>query len=83
MKIIILEEAFEELSDAITYYEDKQADLGIKLKDEIDQHINWIIKNSTVPQLRKSGFRRVNLKIFPFYIAYTNRENTNFLSSNR
>ncbi|MBI9037945.1 MAG: hypothetical protein JEY97_07420 [Bacteroidales bacterium] len=48
MKIIILEQAFEEFSDAIIYYEDKQADLGLKLKDEIDQHINWILNNSTV-----------------------------------
>jgi len=70
MKITILEQAFEELSEAIKYYEEKQTGLGLKLKDEIDHYINWILKNSTVPQLRKGSFRRVNLKIFPFYIAY-------------
>ena len=74
MKITILEQAFEELSQAIKYYEEKQTGLGLKLKDEIDHHINWILKNSTVPQLRKGSFRRVNLKIFPFYIAYIIRE---------
>lgn len=74
MKITILEQAFEELSEAIKYYEEKQTGLGLKLKDEIDHYINWILKNSTVPQLRKGGFRRVNLKIFPFYIAYIIRE---------
>jgi len=76
MKIIILQQAFKELNDAIAYYEGQQAELGRRLKDEVDQHINWILENSTVPQIRKGGYRRVNLKVFPYYIAYIIRENT-------
>ena len=32
--------------------------------------------NAAIPRLRKGGYRRVNLKVFPFYIAYIIREDT-------
>ena len=76
MKKIILQQAFEELNDAIAYYEEQQAGLGLRLKDEVDQHINWILGNSNVPQLRRGGYRRINLKVFLYYIAYIIREDT-------
>ena len=76
MKKIILQEAFEELKDAIAYYEEQQAGLGLRLNDEVDQHVNWILGNFTVPQIRKGDYRRVNLKVFPYYIAYIIREDT-------
>jgi hypothetical protein len=76
MKKIILQQAFEELNDAIAYYEEQQAELGLRLKDEVDQHINWILGHSTVPKIRSGGYRRVNLKVFPYYIAYIVRKET-------
>ncbi len=36
MKKRILQQAFEELSDAIAYYEDEQVGLGLRLKDEVE-----------------------------------------------
>ena len=74
MKKIILRQAFKELSDAVSYYEEQQAGLGLKLMDEFDRHVNWILCNSTVPRIRSGGYRRVNLKTFPYYIAYIVRE---------
>ncbi len=76
MKKRILQQAFEELNDAIAYYEEQQVALGLRLKDEVDQHVNWILDKSTVPQVRRGGYRRVNLKVFPYYIAYIIREDT-------
>ncbi len=76
MKIILLQEAFDEFNNAIEYYEEQQSQLGLKLKEEIDENINWLIHNSTVPRLRKGGYRRINLKIFPYYISYIVRERT-------
>ncbi len=76
MKKIILQQAFEELNDAIAYYEEQQVGLGLRLKDEVNQHVDWISDNSTVPQVRRGGYRRVNLKVFPYYIAYIIREDT-------
>ena len=45
MNIVILQQAFEELKDAIAYYEEQQSGLGLKFKEEADQHINWILSN--------------------------------------
>ena len=70
MKTIIIEQALEELKAAVEYYEDQQRGLGLKLTEEIEQHVKWISKNTEIPRLRPGGYRRVNLKIFPFYIAY-------------
>ena len=51
MKKIILQQAFEELNEAVTYYEEQQSGLGLRLKDEVDQYVNWILINSTVPKV--------------------------------
>ena len=50
MKVIILEQALEELHDAIDYYEEKQNGLGLKLKEEIETHVNWILQNPEAPR---------------------------------
>ncbi len=75
MKIIILQEAFKELNEAIEYYEGQLAGLGLRLKEEIDQHVKWITRNSDIPRIRKGCYRRVNIKVFPYYIAYIIHEN--------
>lgn len=76
MKKKILQQAFEELIDAIVYYEERQSGLGMRLKEEFDQYVSWILNNPAVPRIRSAGYRRVNLKIFPYYIPYIIREET-------
>jgi plasmid stabilization system protein ParE len=76
MKTLILKQALEELKDAIDYYEEQQNGLGLKFKEEIDQCVNWVSQNSKIPMLRAGGYRRINLKIFPYYIAYIIKEDT-------
>jgi hypothetical protein len=39
-----------------------------------DEHIAWIAQNPEVPRLRPGGYRRVNLKIFPYYIPHIIRD---------
>ncbi|ETR71975.1 MAG: hypothetical protein OMM_07783 [Candidatus Magnetoglobus multicellularis str. Araruama] len=68
MNIIILDEAHNELLDAIDFYENKSFGLGLKLKDEIDKYVKWITQNYDSPRLRKGLYRRVNLNIFPYYV---------------
>lgn len=79
MKTIILQEAYEELNDAVEYYEGKQDGLGLRMIEEFDKHVHWIMKNPTVPRIRKGGYRRVNLKAFPYYIAYIIHEDALWL----
>ena len=70
MNIQILEEAERELAEAIEHYEKIEIGLGLRLKKDVRNALQWIRKHPDVPHLRPKGYRRVNLKIFRFYIAY-------------
>ena len=70
MIIEFLPEAKAELLDAVAYYEGELPGLGQRFWDEIDHHIEWIAENPRVPRLRAGGYRRVNLSVFPYYLAY-------------
>jgi hypothetical protein len=74
MIIEFLPEARSELLQAIEYYEGQLAGLGQRFWIEVDQHIDWIAENPQVPQLRAGGYRRINLRIFPYYVAYIVRD---------
>jgi hypothetical protein len=56
MNITILQQAFDELYDAVEYYEEQQAELGTKFKDEVDQHVKWITRNPYIPMIREGGY---------------------------
>jgi hypothetical protein len=66
----ILREAEIELSEAIGRYEGIEPGLGLRLKDEVRRALVWIQNDPKLPRLRANGYRRVNLKVFRFYIAY-------------
>ena len=70
MTIIVLPQAADEFEDATAYYSDKQSGLGQRFRDEVDRHIHWIAEHAELPRLRPGGYRRVNLRVFPHYIAY-------------
>jgi plasmid stabilization system protein ParE len=74
MIIEFLPQARSELHDAVSYYEGELSGLGLRFWDEVDQHVAWIVANPEVPRLRPGGYRRVNLKIFPYYISYIVRD---------
>lgn len=76
MRLVVLREAAGEFADAAAYYEQQQAGLGGRFRDEVDHQIRWIAEHPEVPRLRPHGFRRANLRIFPFYIAYVVRADT-------
>ncbi len=66
----ILQEAEEELTEATEYYENLEPGLGLRLLGSATHCFQWIAFNPTSPRLRGGCFRRVNLKVFPFYVAY-------------
>ncbi len=70
MKLIVLPQAADEFEDAVVHYEEKQPGLGRRFRDEVDQQMRWILEHPDIPRLRPAGYRRVNLKVFPHYIAY-------------
>ena len=70
MKLRILDEATAELTDAIARYEAIEPGLGIRLKQETQAAVAWIAEHAELPRMRPTGYRRVNLKVFPYYAAY-------------
>jgi toxin ParE1/3/4 len=73
MKVAFLPQAANELADAGNYYEDQQSGLGCRFRDEVGAHLRWIGQNAEVPRLGQGSYRRVNLRVFPYFIAYVLR----------
>jgi plasmid stabilization system protein ParE len=70
MNIIVLPQAGDEFEEAAASYNEKKPGLGERFRDEVDRHIRWIARHAEIPRPRPGGYRRVNLKVFPHYIAY-------------
>ena len=76
MKIEFVPVARDEFLDAITYYEDAHAGLGHRFKDEIDRCVLWLTDHHELYRLRPGGYRRINLRVFPYYIPFVIRNDT-------
>ena len=76
MKVIFLPEAKEEFLDAIAYYEEAIGGLGQRFKEETDRCILRIAEHPELYRLRHGGYRRINLRVFPFHIPFITRGST-------
>jgi plasmid stabilization system protein ParE len=76
MRIGFVDEARIEFLDCISYYEKQQPKLGRRFKVEVEQNILWLAEHSEACRLRSAGYRRLNLRIFPYYIPYIVRGST-------
>ena len=76
MIVHFVEEAQREFLDAISYYEEARAGLGRRFKDEVDRSILWIAGHPELYRPRPGGYRRINLRVFPYYVPYIVREQT-------
>ena len=70
MILQILDDATAEFADAIARYEDIESGLGVRFRQEVQATAAWIENHPELPNLRPNGYRRVNLKVFPYYVAY-------------
>jgi len=70
VKIELHPEADAEFAGQVEYYERKEAGLGVRFYQEVIGLLERIAEHPSLPRLRKT-YRRVNLKVFPFYISYT------------
>jgi len=70
MNLQILDEATSEFADAISRYESIDSGLGVQLKQEVRAAIAWIADHAELPRVRPNGYRRVNLRVFPYHVAY-------------
>lgn len=76
MTLVILGQAEEEFAESVNYYESKESGLGARFRDEVVEAVDRILRNPELPRLRPKGYRRLNLRAFPHYVAYAIREQT-------
>jgi hypothetical protein len=73
MRIRFVDETRLEFLDAISYYNKQQPKLGQRFKVEVEQSILWLAEHVEACKLRPGGYRRLNLRVFPYYIPYVVR----------
>ena len=73
MNVIFVAEAQSELLEALTHYEEARPGFGQRFKDEVDRSVLWIAQHPELCRERPGGYRRVNLRVFPYYIPYVIR----------
>ena len=66
----------QEFAESIVYYESKEPGLGWRFRNEVVDAVDRIVRDPELPRLRSKGYRRVNLRAFPHYIAYVIRGDT-------
>ena len=69
MRIELHPAADGEFAAQVEYYEEREPGLGQRFYREVIASLEWITMNSTVPRMRQN-YRRLNLTVFPFYVAY-------------
>jgi len=69
VKVELHPAADAEFAAQVEYYEDRQPGLGQRFYAEVVGCLDRIASHPTGPRLRRH-YRRVNLKVFPFYVAY-------------
>ena len=71
MTIEFHELAREEISDAYSYYENKQFRLGIKFFDAIEDILDVVLEYPDAFPIEFDKVRKAAVKKFPFIILYT------------
>ena len=76
MKITFIEKANGEFFAAVDYYDSQEPGLGHRFEAEIDRAPLWLRGHHHVCPLRRGIYRRMNFRIFPYYIPYVIRGTT-------
>jgi plasmid stabilization system protein ParE len=66
--IRFVEEAQSEFLDAICDYEEARGGLGQRFKDEVGRCVLWIAGHPELYRFRPGSYRRINLRVFPYYL---------------
>ena len=75
IEVTFLHEAEVELWDAVAYYEDKAAGLGLDFEVEIERSIQILGESPKCWPVRKDGTRRYLIRRFPYLVVYTYQNN--------
>ena len=64
MTIQFVEEARQELLDAIANYQQVRANLGSRFKDEVNWCVLWVADHPELYRVHPADYRRINLRVF-------------------
>ena len=70
MRVEVVGEEEAELEAVIAHYEEIEPGLGVRFKEEARAAIRWIGEHPETPRVRRRAYRRVNLRVFPYYLPY-------------
>jgi len=70
MTVEFLQEAEEELREAVLWYEAKEPRLGRRLREDVAHVVSRIAEDPMLWREREGGYRRVNCPVFPYFVAY-------------
>lgn len=73
-RLQFLGEARVEIEDAVRYYEECVPGLGVRLRTEMERICIIASRQPEVWRERPGGYRRANLRGFPYYIAFFLRD---------
>jgi hypothetical protein len=79
MIVQIAEEATREFKASILHYESKELALGLRFRNQIADAVDRIQQNPESVPLRPRGYRRINLRAFPYYVAYIIENDVNWI----
>lgn len=69
-------QAFEDLKEAILWYEKQQENLGLRLFQEVKKTIEFIAQNPKHYRKQAKYFRQVKVGVFPYVIIYEHMDET-------
>jgi hypothetical protein len=69
-RIIIKEEAGQDIHESYHWFDEQQKGLGKRFLDELEIYFDVLSKYPTIYQLQKRNLRAAPLKTFPFIIIY-------------
>jgi len=69
-RLIVTQEAADEIEASYNYYEDKQAGLGERFKNNLDDKLSQIQSNPEMFNIAEDNFREAVLKVFPFVLVF-------------
>jgi plasmid stabilization system protein ParE len=73
MKLQFPQRVRQEVEDVIAYYDAERPGLGALFWFELENAVKRILADPNIPRLRPGDYRRVNLRTYPYYVAYAIR----------
>jgi len=68
--VLLKEEASADVSDAYSWYESRQENLGEHFLDELEEYINILERDPQIYQMRRENRRYCPMKRFPYLLVY-------------